>query len=497
MQNSRSAAILILILIVSGACGPSVQEEVPSITPAAESPTLTLPAPTSALPPPSPTGTPAPKRLNETGPYILYGSTDGIWISNPDGSFLTRLADPGVNWRAALRPRISPKGDRLALIVRNDEGYDLVEVEIPGGKMKTITRLFDITQEEEGSDPTSERASVAYTIANYDNLAWQPGDGRFLAFMGMMNGPSSDLYLYDTESGDITQLTSGLTQAVFPNWSPNGEYILHYGLSLVPFGEIFGGGYDRNGHIQLHGVWAVRAADGEVITMPVPVGFSRRVDPLILFNLVGWQDDTHYITFDNDEETHLSQNLRSVDVVTGEATPIMDLRFDYQVIGHSPENGALLFSGGGRCENCAGVGAFVLLPGQTKPIRVNDNRVEGAYWLPESEVFYAYPEAVFSSDGRTRYDSPDSATAPAISQKGYQAWAVDEGSGGSVVVKVPGANWQTVFHGTIENLIWDPVSGETLLIIRQDGAVYAASYPDFKPRSMGNVGYFGRAIWLP
>jgi hypothetical protein len=118
-------------------------------------------------------------------------------------------------------------------------------------------------------------------------------------------------------------------------------------------------------------------------------------------------------------------------------------------------------------------------------------------WLPESRVFNAYPVALFSADGSIRYDPPvyDQSFHPAISQKGYQAWEVIENQRGRVEVKVPFSDWQTIFRGSVSELIWDPVSGVTLLIITQDGSLYAASYPAFLPYKQGEFDSGGRAAW--
>ena len=69
----------------------------------------------------------------------------------------------------------------------------------------------------------SPKAITSYAIMDYSNVAWQPGDGRLLAFTGAINGPTSDLYLYDTQSGEFTQLTDGPSQAIAPSWSPDGQ----------------------------------------------------------------------------------------------------------------------------------------------------------------------------------------------------------------------------------------------------------------------------------
>jgi len=491
MQKHRNVtSLLVLVLIVSMSCRLFIQDEAPAtpVTPpdSTKPPTPTLPIPTATPPAPTSTstGTPAPSRLNERGPYVLYAGTDGIWISNPDGSFLTKLTDVRIEGVVDLYRLVSPAGDRMALAVRTDEGLDLVEVRIPGGETKTITHLLSITPEELISYPTSVKAITSYAISNYNNVTWQPGDGRLLAFMGGMNGPTSDLYVYDTQTDEITQLTSGLTQAVFPNWSPDGKYILHYGVSWRgPFGGAI------LGHDHLDGVWAVQVADGQVIRLPTPKS--------VALDFVGWQDNTHYITYASNDECN-SQNLVSVDVVTGEATALTGLSF-YSYIARSPENGAILFSGGAGCPNSPGEGIFLLQPGETTPIKLADKKAWEINWIPESNVFDAYPEALFSSDGKVRYDPPlyDKSFQPAVSQKGYQAWEVIENFEGRVEVKVPGADWRTILAGSVADLIWDPVFSETLLIIQEDGSLYAASYPDFTPRRMGNVGHFSRAIWLP
>lgn len=484
MQKHRKAIFLILILIVSLSCRFLVPGKTPPPVTVTEPPIQTEPPtdPPVTETPSEPTVEPAPTSLNATGPYVVYGGTKGVWISNPDGSFLTKITDLDIGLHD-LRRLISPRGDRMALVV-SAEGLDLLEVTIPGGETKTIAHLFDITDEELTSHPTSPKAFAAYAIRDYDDIAWQPGEGKLLAFMGGMKGATSDLYLYDTESGEITQMTDGPSQGVFPTWSPDGKYILHYGVSWRgPFGGAI------LGHNHLDGVWAVQVADGKVITQPTPKS--------VALNFVGWQDESHYLTYDSDE-TCFAQNLRSVDVVTGKATKIMDASFYYR-IARSPENGAFLFAGAAGCPNSPGDGVFLLPAGQTTPTRLLEKKAYEVYWLPESNVFQAYPEALFSSDGNTRYDPPvyDKSYQPAVSAKGSQAWEVIENRKSRVEVKVTGADWQTIpVDGSVEELIWDPVNGETLLIVLKDGSLYAVSDPDFALREMGKLEGVNQVIWL-
>jgi hypothetical protein len=120
--------------------------------------------------------------------------------------------------------------------------------------------------------------------------------------------------------------------------------------------------------------------------------------------------------------------------------------------------------------------------------------------MPESGVFFAYPEGLVSSDGTILYDSPvyDSSFDPAISLQTYQAWKVYKNQVAHVMVRVAGGDWQDIFSGSVSQLIWDPSNGDTLLINLDDGSLYAATAPEFAPRLMGNLGgSISQAIWLP
>jgi dipeptidyl aminopeptidase/acylaminoacyl peptidase len=487
----KSARILssLAIISISIACSFLTATTTPR-SPIFPNKTGSIPATVeSTLPPslipetPSPVVAPGQTSLNTSGPYVLFSTDTGIWITNPDGSSPTQLTNLDIGLHD-LHQAVSPDGRRLALVDADETGLGLYLVSIPAGETIQIAHLLDLTSEDL-MDAISPRSITSYAINDYSNVAWQPGDGRLLAFTGAINGPTSDLYIYDTLSGEITQLTDGPSQAIAPSWSPDGEYILHYGVSWVP---PFGGaiiGYNR-----LDGAWAVRASDEELINQPKPNGYHG--------NFVGWQDDSHYMIFDSDD-TCYSVNLRNVDVVDGKTTPVMDYSFYYS-IAQSPENMAMLFSGAEGCASSPGEGTFLLTPNQTTPTQLADKKAFEVHWLTESGVFQAYPEALFSSDGSTRYDPPvyDKSYKPAISKNGYQAWEVIENTQGRVEVKVPTSDWQTILNGSVEELIWDPTAGETLLIALDDGSLFSATAPDFTPRPMGNLnGRTYQAIWIP
>ncbi|MCE9644995.1 MAG: hypothetical protein K8S20_03265 [Chloroflexi bacterium] len=474
-KKQRTMLTALFVLIVSLSC--KFLTGAPTETPVPLSP-ATLPAAESTP------ETQQPASLNTSGPYVLFSGSSGIWITNPDGSFPTKISDLDIGMQN-LRRALSPGGDRLALVTVNDQGMDLVEVRIPGGETKLIAHLLSVTPEEL-MDAVSRKAIVSYAITGfYDNAVWQPGEGRLLAFVGAINDPTSDLYVYDSQTGEITQLTNGPSQAIDPNWSPDGKYILHFGVSWVP---PFGGAIGGANH--LDGAWSVRVSDGQVIDLPKPKS--------IMDDFSGWLDDSHYITYDSDPECY-SRNLRSVDVANGQSVPLMPYSFYYDV-AQSPENQALLFSTTSGCADSPGEGIFLLPAGQTTPTRLGDTLAYEVSWLTESGVFQAYPVALFSPDGNKRYEPPvpDSSYHPAVSKKEYQAWEVIQNRQGRTMLMVPGGDWRTILDGFVKALIWDPIAGETLLIVQDDGSLYTAASPEFTPRLIGNLGEgINQAIWMP
>src|ERR1700690_429076 len=138
MKNNSRIILLILLLVLSISCK--------LLMPSTAS-TLIAPAVSITDTPAVSTPISAPTSLNVSGPHVIFAGQGGLWISNPDGSFLTQVSNLDMS-ESDLRQAISPKGDQLALVVKNDQGLDLVEVAIPSGETKTIVHLLDITNDE-------------------------------------------------------------------------------------------------------------------------------------------------------------------------------------------------------------------------------------------------------------------------------------------------------------------------------------------------------------
>ena len=92
--------------------------------------------------------------------------------------------------------------------------------------------------------PRSAADQVWAAVGIRNHPAWSP-DGRWLAFNAAIDGPSADVYVYDTSTNSIERLTDGPDQSVDLVWSPDSAYIVHgvadslyYGYSGLGYGML-------------------------------------------------------------------------------------------------------------------------------------------------------------------------------------------------------------------------------------------------------------------
>lgn len=237
MYSRRQNILLILITLLS-ACSPA--ESLKTVTPLA--PTNT---PIATITP-APANTPIPLPIPSfDGPKLIYkvykkGFTTSIEMMNKDGTGHKTILTPEEGDVSYLSTAVSPDGKWLAFQsgTWDDHNSRLNLLSIESGEKQAITYLlsedypdnFQKAVDKIKSSKTDlskdDEISVGTIAMNFrvGQTAWSP-DSRYLAFAGEMDGPTSDLYIYDVQEKTITRLTDDLLNIGSINWSSDGKQI--------------------------------------------------------------------------------------------------------------------------------------------------------------------------------------------------------------------------------------------------------------------------------
>jgi hypothetical protein len=190
-------------------------------------------------------------------PFLLYpqikGAKEQVVLVNQDGSGMKVIPLPEDGFSAGAP---SPTGEWILFYTTannppeegsiNDLALHLLH--LPDGRIRDVTGLLPsdypeniqkIAELAQGNEmdfagiPLEEITSLIDDLfkTSLFTAAWSPG-GNALAFSGAMDGPSTDLYLYDLPSGKISRLSSGSRNIDFIRWFPKGDRIL-YGSSYA------------------------------------------------------------------------------------------------------------------------------------------------------------------------------------------------------------------------------------------------------------------------
>lgn len=223
----KISALFLCILVFSvilSACNTADTQ--PTITPMPSGTASPVPTqteiPTETL---MPISVPTQIPLSVEGPWLVFrdtmiGSNDEVYGVNADGTGLSLLLGGYFVGQIAG----SPTGDLLAAIVYRTEklSHKLLLMKLPEGEIVREVPLFSFyeTQPESFDDgPTGPKGGI------FGDVQWSP-DGRYLAFMGAIDGPTSSLYIYDSVDDVVKQLSENEYHAVAPIWSPDGQQIV-------------------------------------------------------------------------------------------------------------------------------------------------------------------------------------------------------------------------------------------------------------------------------
>ncbi|MGD8402434.1 MAG: hypothetical protein PVJ21_02155 [Anaerolineales bacterium] len=349
-QSSRTLKLWLIFLLIlsSNACQ---SEDLLSPTSTLQStlspPTGTEPGPT-ALPTSSPlaaielTPTKFISPLSPDGPWLIYTRRDELVIINQDGTgqiasarptcdfysppsiqedLLNRIAilsgriyliQPLKNVRALAYSPWPPchtaftgdtEGGLLAKISHlstKDSVPELIIYELPSGKIRDRFLLVKC----------SDQIECAYDHTSWWEIKWSP-NGRYLAFPAIWGGPSTDLYVYDSENGSTRQLTSGPDDVAQIEWTPDGKWII-----MGEVAEAF-----RSSFPGTTSLWAVSVSNNDIhlihsFDYPFPIG------------ILGWIDNERFVIYNGTSLYNAldlpAENLRLVDLRSNTLQTIFD-----------------------------------------------------------------------------------------------------------------------------------------------------------------------------
>lgn len=340
--------VVLMILLI--ACQPSVDVQLTATS---------NPKPTNTRIPPTATVTPFPP-LAEEGPYLAlqpgFQNTTEIILYNRDGTGRQIVKLPeNINPRVSVK-NISPDGNWLAfhtgsvniggeidnlpvtLHIMNIDNGQIIKVAdiVEQGyweklvKIATELKLHNPDLYNESYDPDWVEGSVVRHFQwSIYSLSWSP-NSKFLAFASQIDGISSDVYIYDVETGLIHRLEESLQNVLWIDWSPDGQYVIFH--NSIP-GNVYTGS----------DFYAIKATSEKIINpKPFRSGFWHTT--------LEWLSPTT-ILITGTTDTAGKHSLQKLDIVTGRTTNLWGdyyggyaIDYDNQVIAFtasefaSPEN---------------------------------------------------------------------------------------------------------------------------------------------------------------
>jgi hypothetical protein len=209
-------------------------------------------------------------QLSQAGPWLIYATSDGIEASNPDGSgsalVSPRLLSFFAYEESDVPEGISPNGTMFAHRIDNagGNGYDLELIHFPSLEREIITPLISADNLAKMKTDITADQNVGSAVIYDGSIAWSP-DGRYLAFSAALDGPSSDLYVYDSSAKKIHHLTYGALEVALPRWTPDSKEIIYQVV------ETFGTGAGWS----TRGLWAIHvdgSSERRIFTAPEDSG---------------------------------------------------------------------------------------------------------------------------------------------------------------------------------------------------------------------------------
>jgi hypothetical protein len=449
---------------------PTTQPEKPT-TAASATPAATVPSPAADL--------------NVDLPLLIFPTSNGLMSVMADGinKHLFNYAQPALDHN--LNDALAPTGGWIAFaggdnpMTPDREGsgpLTLNLLNVSDGSVRPITPLFspDMEQAIISATATGDRTEAIEAglaiLFNDHTLQWSP-DGRYLAFIAAIDGPSSDVYSYDRVTGQINRLTDGPNQAARLFWSPDSQWIVHEEV------ESFGTGAGWN----VKAVWAA-APDGNTTRKLYDATSSG--DEVF----VDWLAPEKFLVYSWTPRGW--RNVRAVDLNTGEAQS-SGPGFDVQTLAYDSRAQTQLYfvDDFTAQQNGLSGGLYFSAAGQAKLIAAGD--WYDTRWLPHAQLFFAK-----GRDGVISV-TPDGAVKKYVGEEALPidapdgAWLLAWGDGnytspiGLRLFTPDGELKRTITSDSVAFATWAPDA--TGVFYQSDGQLYFVEIPNGEPQLIGET----------
>ena len=420
--------------------------------------------------------------LSPDGPWLAFAGPDGLWAVNADGTGLTQVSGRDFGYDLDMQSWAASRSGHLAYITtENSHQNASLHISVfPDPKHATVIPLtVDATEPAADASPGNPALDAVKVAIQDDSFAWSP-DGRWLAFSGVIEGTTTDLYVYDSVTDLVTRLTDQPTHESRPLWSQDGSVLLYTALE--------GANIDTGMHVQAF--WQTTIDGSSRIKV-------REGDD----QLTGWISDNKAIFYSIDTICG-KKNILAVDQSHTEYS-IWTGYFDR--MGYDPQSGAVVVAvwedtaTSGACEVEQGSGLYLVGEQSAVPIRIVEDDVREIVWSEAAQLFFARTDygqlAVALTGSFIDLDVPDGASGfPQVAPINQElAWQGD-GLWISALTSSLDSPPRQIMKDRTRLVNWVP-RGSHLLFITAD-ALYAAPGPEFMPALASEIGAVSSAVWV-
>ena len=413
------------------------------------------------------TETPRPTVVAD-GPWLVYPASEPglIRAYDVDAGVTLEIALPEPIYISDLITGLSPDGHTL--IVRagsplNTDELALYQIDLPSTTVTKLMPLLNLTLQRRIVNEVGNLAfDTLRVVTREDSLAWSP-DGHYLAFTAAVNANTSDLYLWNAETGRIDRLNGLSTQSASPYWSLGSNWLISQEL----------GNYTEETGWRAEVIYKMRipGLNDQNSLYPPLSGSQSEI-------YLGWLNAQTMVTYSQTADGPMT--LRQINVDTLQRSVLLSGSFSLAALDSNSASYAFVLDEAQASEEDIVSGVYLVTAGST---------VKLLQMVGEWTSLYAEPNGMFVASGTKgllgfsasdqRFSLPDERMA-SISPSGnwMVAWGTDEGGtpGARLYRSSSGMVLQKLTDLPVRDVLWQADS--TAFYLVTEDAIYRLAFPE-------------------